>query len=61
MKRSEHERMEIITLVEENLFLHAPYIDLFNIDQNCLQIMNQFLLIKSILTFYLGNIRKIKK
>ena len=24
--------MEIITLVEENSFLHAPYIDLFNID-----------------------------
>jgi len=25
--------MEIITLVEEYSFLHAPYIDLFNRDQ----------------------------
>ena len=24
--------MEILTLVEENSFLHAPYIDLFSID-----------------------------
>ena len=33
LTRSKHLRMEIITLVEESSFLHAHYLDLFNIDQ----------------------------
>ena len=33
LTRSEQERMEIFTLVEKYSFLHASYIDLFDIDQ----------------------------